>query len=140
MAAAAPAGAGLSMATSMIGGAVAQQNADALARQLRLIGEIEADDHRRATRRLLAAQQVAFAAAGVDTGSGTPLDVLGDAVAERELEALRIKFGRRSEAKAARIAGNAAHLQSIAQGGQTILGAVADYNRNKQGGKNKQDD
>ena len=131
MAAAAPAGAGLSMATSMIGGAVAQQNADALARQLRLMGEIEVDDHRRATRRLLAAQQVAFAAAGVDTGSGTPLDVLGDTVAERELEALRIKFGRRSEAKAARIAGNLALIQGISQGGQTILGAVSEFNKKR---------
>ena len=115
-------------------GKAANQDAKAEARMLREIGEIEAADKRRETRRLIAAQQVAFAGAGVDTQVGTPLDVLGDTVAEAELEALRIQFGRGLEADAIRRRGKQAKAQAIAgsigsfgQGLGTILGATGDF-------------
>ena len=124
MAGAAAGGAGLSAVTSILGGVMAMQQAKGEAKFLKALGEIEAEDFRRETRRLLGEQLVAFAAAGVDPTVGTPLDVLGDTVAERELGALRIRFGRRMQAKGVLRAGNAALIQGIGQGGSTILGAV----------------
>ena len=116
-----------SAATSVIGGVQVNKDAKADSKQLKRIGEIEADDFRRETARLLASQQVAFAAAGVDASLGTPLDVLGDAVAERELQALRIRYGRRSQAGAIKRQGKLARIQGGTQGLGTILGGANDF-------------
>ena len=119
--------AGISAATSIAGGAAANKNAKAEADFLRHIGSIEADDKRRQTRRLIASQQVAFAASGVDTQVGSPLDVLGDTVAESELAALRIQFARESQGAALRQQGSAAQTQGITSGVGTVLGAAGGF-------------
>ena len=119
--------AAVSVATSVVGGIQANKDAKAESKHLKRIGEIEAKDFRRETARLLASQQVAFAVAGVDASLGTPLDVLGDSVAERELQALRIRYGRRSQAAPIKRQGQLAALQGGAQGLGTILGAANDF-------------
>ena len=113
-------------------GEAAQKVAKANAASVRLLGEIEAADKRREARRLLAAQQVAFAGAGVDPTLGTPLDVLGDTAAEAELIALRAQFGRETQASAietggqqAQQAGRQQSVGSFARAGGTILGGAA---------------
>lgn len=114
----------ISAATTVTGAVVAERNAKAEAKQLKLIGKAEQEDRRRKTRRLIAAQQVAFARAGVATTLGTPLDVLGDTVAEEELAALRIRFGRKLESSALKRRGNQVLIQGVSRGLGTILGGV----------------
>ena len=109
---------------SIAGGVIGKQNADADAAVLRSLGKAEAGDRRRQTRRLLASQKVAFAKAGVATNVGTPLDVMGDTVAEEELAALRIRFGRKSESNSLKRAGDLALFQGIASGAGTVLGSI----------------
>lgn len=117
----------VSAATSIAGGVQAQRNAKAEASFRREVGKIEAADKRRDTRRLIASQQVAFAASGVDPSLGTPLDVLGDTVAEAELAALRLQFTRDSEAASLKLRGSQALTQGITSGLGTILGAAAGF-------------
>ena len=116
----------VSAGLSIAGGIMAQKNAEAEAQMRRKIGKAEADDQRRQSRRLIASQQVAFAKAGVATGVGTPLDVLGDTVAEEELKALRIRFSRNLESDALKRKGDMALFQGIVGGLNTILGGVGD--------------
>ncbi len=107
----------------IVGGFAANESARLEAEFLRNIGRIEAADKRRDTRRLLASQTVAFAASGVDPGQGTPLDVLGDTVAESELAALRIQFRRDFEAQSIKRQGQQAFTQGIIGGSsKTLLG------------------
>lgn len=113
-----------SAATSIAGGVVANKNANSEANQLDKIGQVEAEDKRREIRRLLASQTVAFAAAGVDVNSGTPLDVLGDSLAEGELAALRARFARHSAANAIKLEGSQAQASGILSGVGTILGGL----------------
>ncbi len=117
----------ISAATSIAGGAAANRDAQAEADHLRKLGRIEGEDKRRETRRLLASQQAAFAASGVDPSVGTPLDVLADTVAESELAALRIQFGRESEATAMRQRGRRAQTQGITGALGTILGGASTF-------------
>ncbi len=116
-----------SAATQLAGGAAASRDAQAEADQLRRLGRVEAEDQRRETRRLLASQQVAFAASGVDPSVGIPLDVLGASAAEAELAALRIQFGRESEATSIRQRGRRAQTQGITGALGTILGGVSTF-------------
>ncbi len=119
----------VSAAASVAGGAAANRDARAEAAHLKRLGKVEAEDQRRETRRLLASQQVAFAASGVDPSVGTPLDVLADTVAEAELAALRIQFGRESEAAAIRSRGRRAQTQGITGALGTILGGVSTFGK-----------
>lgn len=114
----------ITAATTITGAVVAERGAKSEAKQRKLLGKAEQEDRRRKTRRLIAAQQVAFARAGVATTLGTPLDVLGDTVAEEELAALRIRFGRKSESSALKRQGNQALVQGVSRGLGTILGGV----------------
>jgi hypothetical protein len=137
-----------STALSIVGGVqqrkagqAAAKVAEAEAASVRLIGEIEAADKRREARRLMAAQQVAFAGAGVDPTLGTPLDVLGDTAAEAELIALRAQFGRETQARAieargqqAQQAGRQAAIGSFVRAGGTILGGAASLGELPSGG------
>ena len=118
---------GLSAASSIQGGIQAGNNADAQGVFLRRVGQIEAEDQRRETRRLIASQQVAFAASGVDTSVGSPLDVLGDTVAEAELAALRIQFAREQGALSIESRGDAARASGITTGVGTVLGGVGSF-------------
>jgi len=111
-------------AASIAGGVAADRNAKAQAKQQEKVEAAEFEDSRRARKRLLAKQQNAFAAAGVATTVGTPLDVLGDTVAEVELAALRQKFSRRTAADALKAEGKAQLTQGIISGVGTVLGGV----------------
>jgi len=111
-------------ALTVASGLSAKQSADKQARQLKKVGELEAEDQRRANRRVLGAQQAAFGASGVSATAGSPLDVLADSVAEGELAALRRKFGRDSEAAALRAQGNQELTASILDAGVTVLGGL----------------
>jgi len=110
---------------SIAGGVAANRAAKNEAEQLRALGAVEAEDKRRETRKLIARQQVAFAGAGVDTQMGSPLDVLGDTVAEAELAALRIAHGREGQALATRQQGRVAAFQGGAGALGTVLGGAA---------------
>ena len=125
MAAAIPALLAISVATSVAGGVVASRNASAEAKTLKKVGELEAADRRRETRRLLAEQTVAYASAGVSLGSGSPLDILGDTVAESELAALRVKFGRDSQASSMKREGSLAFLGGIGSAAGTATLAAS---------------
>ncbi len=116
----------LSAATSIVGGVMAKQNADADAKTQRRIGAVEAEDKRRETRRLLAAQEAQYAANKVVTDIGSPLDVAGDTVAEGELAALRLKFARDSMSDAIQRRGDEALLSSIFEATGTLLGGGLD--------------
>lgn len=112
---------------SIVGGVLANRDAKANAKNVRRIGAAEEEDKRRANRRIIASQQVAFAKAGIATGTGTALDVLGDTVAEAELAALRVRFGRKAEADALKDQGRAALTAGIIEGTGTILGSAASF-------------
>jgi len=118
---------GISAATPMQGGISAQMDAAEQAKLLSVIGEIEASDRRRAGRKLIAEQQVAFAGSGVDIQTGSPLDVLGDTVAEIELDALRAKFARQTQGFATAQRGQQAQTQGASAGLGTILGGVSRF-------------
>lgn len=118
---------GISAASSIAGGVSAQQAGQAEAKRLREAGQIEAADRRRQTSRLLARQTVAFAASGIDVGTGTPLQVLADTVAEEELAALRIEAGRTAQAESAEFRGDQALIQGVTGGITTVLGSAAAF-------------
>ena len=118
---------GLSAASSISGGIRAGNNADAEGVFLRRVGQVEAADKRRETRRLIASQRVAFGASGVDPSVGSPMDVLGDTVAESELAALRIKFAREQGTLSIEQRGDQAQQAGIVNGVGTVLGGVASF-------------
>jgi len=118
--------AAVSSATSIAGGVAAQRAAKAEARFRNRLGMAEAEDQRRRNRRLFAAQKAAYAKAGIDPNSGSPLDVLSDSVQEAELQALRLRFSRQSQAESIRFQGKLARDTSIIRGASTLLGGVND--------------
>ena len=113
-----------SAAMSIGGGITSQQAGKAQAKALRRTGEAEADDIRRRTRRLAATQRAAFGASGVDPNVGSPIDVLGDTIAEGELAALRARATRRGQGTAAKSQGSQAFISGISGGATSILGGV----------------
>ncbi len=116
-----------SVGLSVAGGVAANKAAKRDAARLREIGAAEAEDKRRATRKLIARQQVAFAGAGVDPQVGSPLDVLGDTVAESELAALRVQHARESQALGVRQQGRLALFQGAAGATSTLLGGANEF-------------
>lgn len=81
--------------------AVAEENAkikELQAQQATQIGNIEEERHRRRIRQMLGAQRAAFAASGVEMGSGTALEVLGDTAGFGEQDALAIRSNALREA------------------------------------------
>ena len=116
--------AAITAATSIVGGIAANTTAKAGAKNLKRLGQAEEEDKRRQNRRLIASQTVAFAKAGIALGAGTPLDVLGDSVAEAELQALRVRFARQSEADNLKQSGQQALILGVVQGTSKGLGTV----------------
>lgn len=112
---------------SIIGGIAAKRQAAVEAEFLRRLGVIEAGDVRRENRRRLASQQVAFAASGVDPGSGSPIDVLGDMAAELELAALRTQFSRESSALALKRQGAQALFEGVVSGVGSIVSSATTF-------------
>lgn len=66
---------------------IADQNRVTAVRQ----SDIDAEDHRRETRRIMASIRTAYGASGIEI-AGSPLDVLEDTALERELDTERIRF------------------------------------------------
>lgn len=66
---------------------IAEQNRVMAVRQ----ADIDAEDHRRETRRVLASIRTAYGASGIEL-AGSPLDVLEDTALERELDTSRIAY------------------------------------------------
>ena len=83
-----------SAANARYSAAVARNNAT-IARQQ---ADFEEGSGREQARRALSARQARFAASGVATGTGSPLDVLGDTAADAEIDALAVRYGGRVQA------------------------------------------
>jgi len=112
---------------AIIGGIAAKRDAKLAAAFKRRLATVEARDSRRNVRRLLASQEVAFATTGADPGTGTPLAVLGDTVAEAELAILRAKFAREAEAMSMERRGEEAQTQGIISGISSIVSSVTSF-------------
>lgn len=91
------AGATMSAVSSMVGGdearRIAGYNKTALreaAHDTLQRGADAADEHREKVRRIISRQNAAFSAGGVDSGSGSALDVQAETAGMGELDALRI--------------------------------------------------
>jgi hypothetical protein len=115
----------MSAVGSIVGGVIANRDAKSGANNIKRVGEAEAEDRRRQSRRLLASQHAAFAKAGIAAGTGTALDVLGDTVAEGELDALRVRFARDTQAERLKTEGQAALVSGVASGVGSILAGAA---------------
>lgn len=112
-----------------------EYNAEVLKREAetaRQNASLEAEQQRKAGERLKGAQRAAFAKAGVDIGSGSPLDVLAETAAETELAVSTIKWAgeqqaRRalSAAEATRLKGDAARRASYWGAGTTLLSGAS---------------
>lgn len=89
---------------------------------------LEAEQQRKAGARLKGEQRAAFARAGVDISSGSPLDVLAETASETELAISTIKWAGEQQAKRAisaaeaeRMKGKAAERASYWGAGSTFL-------------------
>jgi hypothetical protein len=106
-----------SVGSGVTGLVTARRNASALEEA----GEIIRGESLRESARLLGAQRAAFAKAGVDVGSGTPLDVLAETAEQEALSALRLKYGYDQAAYTERQAGIAALTGGLFEGATTAL-------------------
>jgi hypothetical protein len=106
-------------------GVTARSGARGDARTLRDIGRVSAQDVRREGERIKSSQRAAFGAAGVDPGSGTPLEVLRATAAEVELDALREQFRFETAAHQVEREGNEALTRSILGAVSTTTDALA---------------
>lgn len=133
--AAALAGAGVSAYSSIQQGKSAQAQAEYNAKQAeiqaadaQLRGGIEANQKRQEVRRVLAAQQTKLAANGVDTASGSALNLFGDTSREGEMDAqtayanaLREAYGYQSQATSYRFSGKTAMSNAYGQAAGSLL-------------------
>lgn len=133
--AAALAGAGVSAYSSIQQGKSAQAQAEYNAKQAeiqaedaQLRGGIEANRKRQEVRRVLAAQQTKLAANGVETSSGSALNLFGDTSREGELDAqtayanaMREAYGYQSQATSYRFSGKTAMSNAYGQAAGSLL-------------------
>ncbi len=127
--AAAIAGTVVSAAASIGGGVMQYQQAQANARTARREAAFEEDRAREQARRLLAAQRVGYAKAGV-TPEGSPLEVAADTAAQQEIDALAIRWGGRQRAEAFRSAGTSALVGGLGGAGGALLTGVTSWGQN----------
>lgn len=127
--------------------AVARNNqimSNRLAEDARNRGALEEARHRQKVARLAASQRVAFAASGLETASGSPLDTIVGTFVEGEVDAQIIRQNAEREAIAhefrgqnamaegalARMAGQSRAQTAMFQAGGTLLSGGADaYNQ-----------
>lgn len=133
--AAAIAGAGVSAYSSIQQGKSAEAQAEYNAKQAELQAEdaqlrggIEANKKRQEVRRVLAAQQTKLAANGVDTASGSALNLFGDTSREGEIDAqtayanaMREAYGYQSQATSYRFSGKTAMSNAYGQAAGSLL-------------------
>jgi hypothetical protein len=113
---------------------------DRLVADARKRGELEEARHRQKVQRLAASQRVAFAAGGLESSSGSPLDTIVGTFVEGETDALIIRQNAEREAIAhefrgqnalaegalAQTAGRSRAQASMVQAGSTLLSGAAD--------------
>lgn len=123
----------------------AAENSRGLAGQQLAVGEAEAARTEEATRRRIATASNTFSASGVDTSSGSPLDVVGDIAGEGALDAQIIRWKGRSAANASLVqsgiqtgqasidlqAGSNAQTAGYVGAGTTLLSTASAYATNK---------
>jgi len=113
----------------------AREAAEANALILEELGAQAAAEERRGTRKLISAQRAAFAANGVNPGTGSALDITLSSAFEGEVSAQRAAYGFDSRAYQERINGLLAGYradtaagsilaQGLGQGANTILGGA----------------
>jgi hypothetical protein len=95
----------------------AKQQGEAQARTLKKIGAEAQRERDREAKSLLARQRVAYAKAGVDLGSGTPLDVQTETAGREWLAGMRIRAAYRAAAAEAKRRGHQAELEGLVAGG-----------------------
>lgn len=95
-------------------------------------GQQQEQDHRLKVAQLIGQQTAGFAAAGVDTSSGSPLGVIGDTAALGETDALRIRSNTYSDANSLsrqaeiyRAEGEAARTTGLLNAGGSLLTGAA---------------
>jgi hypothetical protein len=105
-----------------------QQNA---AKDAQERGAIAAAEHDRQTRQMIARQNAAMSASGVDTSSGSPLDILTGTAGMGKLDSLRIinnaqrqAGGLQAQSGLDLFKGNAAQTAGYFGAGGTILGGL----------------
>jgi hypothetical protein len=111
----------LSAASSIGAGATGYVTSRRNAKQLEEVGAIAEGEALRESAQLLARQRVAYAKAGVDVGSGTPLDVLSQTAEQEALSALRVRYGYERASYDERQAGTAALTGGLFEGATTAL-------------------
>lgn len=115
---------GLQAIAQVAGGVSANRQADRNAKITRRVGEINAREIRRDTRRLVGSQIAAASASGVDPGSGTALDLQNEAIRQGARDELRALFMADSTAAAQEAQGRALLTGSIGRGVGTLLGGT----------------
>ena len=91
------------------------------AHRAKFSGIINAGLIRREFQLIASAQRTAIAANGIDSTTGSSIDVIADTIREGEIEAMLVKFGFESRARAFRAAGEAARSVGAARGISSIL-------------------
>lgn len=132
----------MSAASSMMAGdearRVAGANKDAYraaARDSRQRGADEAAEHRQKVMKILARQNVAYSAGGIDTSSGTAADVMVETAGLGELDALRIMNNAQRRADQLDYAGDWQKYQGKQAWRASRLNALGTLlSRGKQGG------
>ena len=94
------------------------------AAQIERQGIQEEEISRTKLKRLLATQRAAYAKAGVDISSGSPLTILAATAAEGEKEALNIRMGTEESAEMARFSGRTARSVGESRSKATLLGGL----------------
>ena len=114
--------AGIQTFSQIVGGVAQQRTAKANAKELERRGRIAYEDVQRESEMLLGAQRARYAKAGVQTTSGTPLEVITATAEQEELRALRAAFDYTAEAAREKQRGKLALWGAIMGGAVTLLG------------------
>ena len=108
------------------GGVAQQQAAKANAKQAQAAAAFDEARQRERAQKILAAQRVGFAKAGV-TLEGTPGDVLANTAEDAEIDALAIRWGGASRAAAFKAQGQSALIGGITGAAGALLTGVTTY-------------
>lgn len=123
-------GTAVAVAATAAVGVVQYQQAQKNEKQAEQVAKFEENAQRDRARRLMAAQRVGYAKAGV-TLQGSPLDVIEDTAASAELDALAIRYGGASRAAAFRAQGTEALIGTVGNSSGALLTgytAMSQYN------------
>ena len=140
----AAAGAGTAAYSAVAAGENAKETADYnakvaenAAKDAQQRGAIAAAEQRQKTRQMIARQDAAFSAGGLDASTGTPLDIQTETAGMGELDALRIidnaqrqAAGLKTEAELSVFRGNAAQTAGYFGAAGSILGGLGTASTN----------